>query len=472
MRHQDHGRNVGERTNTDDLFRALRWITAKVSWLPLPWRTECTWTPRELSFAALLWAWSDEKTLTDRFQTARKIICQGRGEQDQPASSYQAFVKLLGKWTEPLRALLTAAFQQQVQASLAQVWKVAGWVVLAVDGSRVDVPRTRGNEQRYSPRSKLSRQAQKRRRARRSKCRSQQEARERKANVPRIWLTVLWHVGSGLPWSWRAGPADSSERGHLLEMASEAPPQSMITADAGFVGYDVWQSLLDAGHQLLIRVGSNVRLLKNLGYAKQRHGLVYLWPEQKAKKHLPPLVLRLIEIRAGAEPIYLVTSVRNEKQLSDAQAVAIYRRRWGIELFYRHCKQTFERRKLRSHNPDNALQELHWSLLGMWAMGLHSHHHLLQRGTLPERVSFARTLRAYRHAMREYKSPPDPQERLTKLLNAALIDDYQRTHKSNRNYPQKKRRTPIGPPNITQATKAQVKQAKLLQPNSPRRLTA
>lgn len=472
MRHQDHGRTVGERTNADDLFRALRWITAKVCWLPLPWRAECTWTPRELSFAALLWAWSDEKTLADRFRVARKIICHERGEQDQPASSYQAFVKLLGKWTEPLRAWLTAAFQQQAQASLAQVWKVAGWVVLAVDGSRVDVPRTRGNERRYSPRSKLSRQAQKRRRARRSKRRSQQEARERKANVPRIWLTLLWHVGSGLPWSWRAGPADSSERGHLLEMVPEAPPQSMITADAGFVGYDVWQSLLDAGHQLLIRVGSNVRLLKNLGHAKQRHGLVYLWPDQKAKKHLPPLVLRLIEIHAGSEPIYLVTSVRDEKQLSDAQAVAIYRRRWGIELFYRHCKQTFERRKLRSHNPDNALQELHWSLLGMWAMGLHSHHHLLQRGTLPERVSFARTLRAYRHAMREYNSPPDPHERLTKLLNAALIDDYQRNHKSNRNYPQQKRRTPIRPPNINPATKAQVKLAKLLQANSQQRLTA
>ena len=46
---------------------------------------------------------------------------------------------------------------------------------------------------------------------------------------------------------------------------------------------------------------------------------------------------------------------------------------WEIEVYYRHCKQTFEHRKLRSHNPDNAMVELHWSLLGMWAMGLHSH---------------------------------------------------------------------------------------------------
>jgi IS4 transposase len=472
MRHQDHGRNAGERTNADDLFKGLRWITAAVSWLPLPWRAECTWTPRELAFAGLLWTWSDEKTLTGRFQTARKIICHWRGGQDQPATSYQAFTKLLGKWTEPLRALLTAAFQQQAKTALAKVWKVAGWVVLAVDGSRVDVPRTRRNEQRYSPRSKLSRAAQKRRRARRSKRATQQAARERKANIPRIWLTMLWHVGSGLPWSWRTGPADSSERAHLLEMAAETPPNSLITADAGFVGYDVWKALLASGRHLLIRVGSNVRLLKNLGCAKRGDGLVHLWPDQQAKKGSRPLELRLIEVHDGSKSIYLVTSVLDEKRLSDAQAVAIYRRRWGIELFYRHCKQTFERRKLRSHNPDNAMQELHWSLLGMWAMGLYSHYHLLERGIPPERVSFAKTLRACRYAMREYKSPPDPHERLTDLLALAIIDDYQRRDKSNRNYPQKKQRLHIGPPIIQLATRAQVQQAKQLNANAGRRLTA
>lgn len=472
MRHQDHVGSVSEGTNADDLFQAFRWMTSKVAWMPLPWREECTWTPRWLAFAAMLWAWSDEKTLTDRFRIARKIICRLQGEQEQPAESYQAFIKLLNRWSETLRAWLTVAFQQQAQTSLARVWKVAGWIVLAVDGSRLDVPRTRRNEQRYSPRSKLSRAAQRRRRVRRSTRRKKRQLQERKANLPSIWLTMLWQVGSGLPWSWRAGPTDSSERAHLLDMLPEAPAASLITADAGFAGYDVWQSLLAAGHHLLIRVGSNVRLLKKLAYVKERQGLVYLWPDQKALKNLPPLVLRLIQMHAGSETIYLVTSVWNKKQLSDAAAVAIYRRRWGIELFYRHCKQTFERRRLRSHNPDNVMLELHWSLLGMWALGLHAHHHLLKRGVLPERVSFAGVLRAYRRPMREYKSPPDPQERLTDLLNMAIIDDYPRENKSNRNYPQKKQRTRIGPPIIRLATRAQIKQAQQLPTNSKTRLTA
>lgn len=472
MRHQDHVGNVGERTHADDLFRALRWVTAHITWSRIAWRAECTWTPRWLACTALLWAWSDEKTLIDRFRIARKIICRLRSEQEQPAGSYQAFIKLLRRWTEPLREMLTEAFRQRAKTSLKKVWKVAGWLVLAVDGSRLDVPRTRRNEQRYSPKSKLSRAAQKRRRARRSKRRSQQAARERKANVPRVWLTLLWHVGSGLPWSWRAGAADSSEREHLQQMLGELPEASLITADAGFVGYDVWKTLLDAGHQLLIRVGSNVRLLKQLGYARERRGLVYLWPDQKARTQLPPLVLRLIRIRNGRHPIYLVTSVLNPSQLADRAAVQIYRRRWGIELFYRHCKQTFERRKLRSHNPDNVMIELHWSLLGMWAMGLHSHRHLLRRGVVPERISFAGVLRAYRRPIREYKSIPDAGERLNELLNVAILDNYERTDKRSRDYPRKKQKTATQPPILRIATSLQKAQAKQLKIKHKTRLTA
>jgi hypothetical protein len=474
MAHQDQGRKNSQRTCTDDLFTALRWATAKMNWRGISLRKDCTWTPRMLAFAGLLFAWSDEKTLGDRFTIARKIIRRKVPRQDEPATSYQAFTKLLLKWTQPLLALLSAAFRARMQQALVAVWMVAGWCVLACDGSRVDVPRTHGNKQRYSPKSKLSRAAQKRRKARRkAKRRSREEARQRKANVPSIWLTMLWHVGTGLPWDWRTGPADSSERKHLLEMLSTAPAGSLITADAGFVGYDLWTAVLDAGHQLLVRVGANVRLLKKLGYAEERGGLVYLWPEWAAKQKQPPLVLRLIVVHNGRHPVYLVTTVIENERLSDANAARIYARRWGIELYYRHCKQTFERRKLRSHNPDNAMIELHWSLLGMWAMGLHSHYHLLQRGILPERISFAGVLRAYRRSMREYKSPPDRGERQLQLIQGSIVDDYIRQNKSSDDYPRKKNESGASKPVILKASRAQIQQAKQLQQtSSEKRLTA
>jgi hypothetical protein len=125
------------------------------------------------------------------------------GEQSELAGSYQAFIKLLRKWTGPLRERLQAAFRKRMAADFATLWMIVGWIVFAIDGSRLDVPRTRKNEQRYSPKSKLSRKAQKRRyhRRRRRARRCQAERDARKANVPQIWLTVLWHVGLGLPCS-------------------------------------------------------------------------------------------------------------------------------------------------------------------------------------------------------------------------------------------------------------------------------
>jgi hypothetical protein len=472
MAYQDQGRSGSECSHACDLHKALRWLIRGVSLGGITLRSDCTWTPQTLVFAALLWAWSDEKTLIERFTTARKIIIHRFGGQQQPAGSYQAFIKLLRKWTEPLLKTLSTAFRQRMAETLAAVWRVEEWLVFAVDGSRVDVPRTRKNEERYSPKSKLSREAQKQRRKAKRR-RSLREARQRKANVPRIWLTMLWHVGSGLPWDWRTGPSDSSERGHFQEMLGSVPIGSLLTADAGFVGYDLWKTLLDTGHQLLVRVGRNVKLLKKLGYVRERNGLVYLWPDRAAKKRLPPLVLRLVVVTNKERgPIYLVTSVMSHEALSDAQVAAIYRRRWGIEVYYRHCKQTFERRKLRSQNPDNAMVELHWSLLGMWAMGLHSHARLVGQGVLPEQISFAGIWRAYRRAMREYKSPPDPGERMRQLIDRAILDPYQRRNKASRDYPRKKQEQAAGSPILRKATRAQVQQAIQVKREQKKGLTA
>src|SRR5947209_7948242 len=287
-----------------------------------------------------------------------------------------------------------------------------------------------------------------------------------------MWLTVLFHVGTGLPWDWRIGPSDSSERDHLRQMIAALPAQALVTADAGFAGYEYWKALLDSGRDLLIRVGANVRLLKGLGYVRERHGLVYLWPDREAARQRPPLVLRLVVAQGGRHPVYLVTSVRDEGRLSDKDVIKIYALRWGVELFYRHFKQTFERRKLRSHVAEHAEWEATWSLLGLWAMGLHGQVELAGEGVPARRISVAGLLRAYRGALREYKSPPDPGESLGELLRRAVIDEYQRANKSSREYPRKKQGHAIGAPEVRCATEDQIEAARTIRDQLALGLTA
>ena len=105
--------------------------------------------------------------------------------------------------------------------------------------------------------------------ARRSPKKQAAAARHKKATSPQLWLTLLWHVGSSLPWAWRTGPSGASERDQLVAMVPELPAQALLVADAGLVGYALWQALLTAGHHFVLRVGANVRLLRQLGWTRE-----------------------------------------------------------------------------------------------------------------------------------------------------------------------------------------------------------
>ncbi len=221
-------------------------------------------------------------------------------------------------------------------------------------------------------------------------------------------------------------------------MMDRLPANSLITADAGFVGYDVWSRLLAAGHDLLIRVGGNVRLLKTLGYVRESHGTVYLWPDETARRGQPPLVLRLVVVQGGRHPWYLVTSVLRRRELSDRQIAEIYRRRWGIELFYRHFKQTFARRKLRSQAAEHVLCEAHWSLLGLWAMLLYAQQHQLRRRVPPERLSVAGVLRAFRGLLKQPVAGSGDGSTFHQRLDQAVVDGYSREQTESQLSPQEK----------------------------------
>lgn len=286
--------------------------------------------------------------------------------------------------------------------------------------------------------------------------------------MTQIWLTMLWHVGTGLPWAWRRGAADCSERHHFLDMLSDMPENSLITADAGFIGYEFWKAILDANQNFIIRVGSNVKLIKKLGYARERDQTVCLWPDKFARKNMPPLVLRLIVVHNGKHPVYLVTNITKKCDLSDAQAAEIYRRRWGIEVFFRTFKQTFGCTKLRSNSSGNALMELDWSLLGLWIICLYGQCVQQASGKSPPRMSAAGVIRAFQMTMREYRCRPESvEESLWLLLANALLDDYNRTSsKTSKNYPRKKQRTQISSPKIEPATQQQIKSAQELKQQS------
>ena len=456
MSHQDQD-GCRVRCNVDCLRQALRWLLGDVEWRGIRFRDDCTWTPLQLAATAILWAWSDEPTLGERFFAARRIAKQLYQPQREFADSSQAFLKLLVRWTALLVAVIQAALRRRMEAALAASWLVYGFVVFGVDGSRVELPRTRSHEAVNAP--ARTKRGRKLKRQRRKKPRT--TAHTKKANTPQMWLTLLWHLGTGLPWAWRSGPTGSSEREHWLQMLGELPAGALIAADAGFVGYDCLRAVIDSGRHVLVRVGSHVHLLRKLGWTKELAGTVYLWPDRAAQQRQPPLVLRLVVAVGGKYPVYLLTNVPPSR-LSDVQVIDVYRRRWGIELYFRHLKQTFQRRKLRSASPDNARVELEWSLVGLWCLALYAQTELAKQGIDPQRLSMAGAWRVFRRMLRDYLHPAGCSS-LVILLRRATRDRYPRKNKASRDYPRKKQPDPpASPPKIKIATATQVRLAREL----------
>lgn len=467
MSHRDKDCRSGSGTHAQEVIAAIDGLLSKVDWTGIVFRKDCGWSVRGLVMAAMVWAWSSRTTLSGRFDQALRIA-GGLGKSCAPAeTSYQAFIKLLVRWTSPLRDCLVAAFQSLMERNFSKQFRLAGFIVLAGDGSKLKLARTQSNEDRYSPntrgkKGKKQLKANRARRRPRSRKAQIQQARNKKSDSPQMALTLLYHAILRLPWDWRLGPSAISEREHLREMIPHLPLDALVTADCGFFGYDFWSELLASGRQFVIRVAGNVRLLKKLGVVRESHGTIYLWPDKVAKRGQPPLVLRLLQVHDGRQPWYLVTSVRNPKRLSDRQVIDVYKRRWRIELFFRHLKQTFGRAKLRSHKAEHAECEAQWSLLGLWAMLLHAQiEHQSEYGEAGNN-SVARVLNAFRQAIDEPGCRPEKGRSVTEQILAAVVDPYVRRNKTSRNYPRKKYEPPTKPPQISKATRPQRKLAQEL----------
>ncbi len=446
---------MDSRTNQQEnaLQHALEWLVTDKMLADVKRHGNTKWCLKSLIFLGLFWAWGMDNGLIQRFQLGLAIL--QRWSRSSQKLTYQGFIKRLRIWSGRLLPILSDGLRQRIQELSDDQGRVAGHVVMAIDGTRVEVPRTRDNEEWFSrihtPRSRARKPSR------------QKPSRRKKVTLPsspQIWLTVLWNVTWGLLWDWRQGPGRASERAHLLEMLGSLPEKTLLVADAGFQGYEYWQELLKRGHSFLIRVAGQVRLLKGLGFVRQRANLVYLWPEKCMRRHQPPLVLRICEFHDGRNSLWLVTNLLEEAQLSRKQMSDIYRQRWGIELFFRTFKQTFGRGKLRSHAPQNAELELDWSLLALMTVELWSTRELLARGESVRKRSTAAVLRTLQHGLHLAAWGID-----FPLLAglAALSDDgYQRRCKSIRRWPRKKQHDKTGAPQIRSATSQERNIAKQL----------
>jgi hypothetical protein len=454
---KDSRKQSKQALNGATLRAAVAWVLDAKIFAHLPVHGNTGWQAIDLVMLAVVWVWSGDTTLTGAFAEAHAWSIQVLGRA--AVGTYQGFLKALVTWTATLLPLIMERLHQLMEEQGRKHWRVGLWLALAVDGSRISVPRTKDNEKAFcAPNYGKGKTAKYRKK--KGKGKRRQRKQKMQPVKPQIWITLLWHMGLQMPWSWKTGPSHSSERDHFRQMLAEQkfPPRTLFCADAGFTGYDLWKEVIDAGHSFLIRVGANVTLLRKLGYAVERSGVVYFWPDRAARKGQPPLVLRLLPLQVGRCTMHLLTNVLEEKELSDEEAIRLYQLRWGVELQFRTVKQTFGRRKLRSRTAARAYVELDWSLLGLWMIQLFAVKEQVAMGEVPEHCSVSLAIHVIRATFQRPSEVPD--EAFTIKLRTATKDPYQRrTSKKARYKPEFKDKPAAGKPKVLTATRNQQAQA-------------
>lgn len=456
-------------TNAEQLGKLQRWLLPNDRiFAKLKLHGNTTWIPESLVWLALCWAWSESSNLTDAFRQATtccQVITNGSA-----LSTYQGFMGALVRWTDPLMSVLWPVLHQRMQQMGGRFWHTGGWIPIAFDGSRSTAPRSKANEKAFcAARSKRAAakalKNKKRKKNANVKSRAKNKDNQPHAQEPQVWITMLWHMGLRLPWMWRLGPSNSSERGHVMEMLNEGdfPENTLFCGDAGFVGYALWASLMGRGMHFLVRVGANVSLLTEMAdYRIQKNRIVLCWPRTAQQLNLPPLRLRLVKVKVGKTDMWMLTNVMQQTNLTNAQIVTLYKLRWGIEIEFRGLKQTLNRAKLRCRNNHRLLAELNWSLMAMTVAELFGLKEQLaspppQRNSDdrdvsrpdPRRLSLANTIRALRSCLTHLQDVPPRGEDLPRCLRLALTDGYRRQLPKRARYrPPNPHKKPLGDPQM------------------------
>jgi len=292
-----------------------------------------SWVPNALVWLALCWAWAESKNVTDAFDTA---VGQCRQLRLASLGTYQGFMKALVTWTDRMMRLMWPILHQRMEQIGGIFWQVDGWVPVAFDGSRSTAPRSRANEKAFCASNYgKGKTAKHRKKKTKGMRRRKNEKSKPQPQKPQVWITLLWHMGLRLPWTWRLGPSNSSERKHVMEMLDEEdfPEKTLFCGDAGFIGYPLWDSILSRGFHFLVRVGANAHLLTEMADCSvPRNGKVLCWPKDVSRSGRPPLPLRLIRVKIGKIWVWLLTSVLRPAELNKKQMVRLYKMRWGIEV--------------------------------------------------------------------------------------------------------------------------------------------
>src|SRR5262245_56593073 len=308
-----------------------------------PKKSASRWDLHPLLMVLLLMTWTTGDSEAERFATARAFYVARHQHGRRPGQTLSGFQQTLAKLPLPVLHALFASVRGILQHVFHRCWRSEGFVVLAVDGSRLECPRSAALEKALG------------------KC-------GKKDAAPMLMISALVLLPAGLLWSWAVGPGAASEHDLLRQLLPTLPRGTLLVADAFYQGYDLYSDILRAKASFLVRLSSKSSLYTESRQPLERfrEGLVWYWPEKAQHQQRPPLRLRLLRVRGKKkQDVWLLTNVLVPQRPGRRPAAESYRSRGQVDGVFRTYKRTLPKIKLQSRTEALAYREAEVSLLGL-----------------------------------------------------------------------------------------------------------
>ena len=257
------------------------------------------------------------------------------------------------------RRLPLATLQRARQAAANQAEKLLpekcrrwhGWLPKVVDGTCLSLPDTAKNQAAYP-----------------------QSARQKPGcGFPLLKLVGLFSLSSGALFGYARGNKHRGELPLLFRLRRLFQPRDLLIADRGFASYVVLALLELMGVACVMRLhqGRPKDLRRGLRLGKKDRLWVWSRPRQKPRylpkslwKRVPEeFVVRVLEFQLScpgfrSQNVTLVTTLTDAEVYPARELAELYRRRWSIELWWRHLKTSMGMDVLSCQSPAMVHKEL------------------------------------------------------------------------------------------------------------------
>jgi hypothetical protein len=172
------------------------------------------WCPEEVAIQAMVWSWQEATNVTDAFRQSLEIFEDLKLEGT--IGTYTGFMEALTRYRELFHDRVCDRIQMLAEEVVGEQFRLAGWLLVGFDGSRISATRTQSNEQALcGPNYGKGKEAK----YGKKKCKGMRRKRNKEnpphPPKPQAWVTMMFDMSFRIPLMWQLGPSNASERDHV-----------------------------------------------------------------------------------------------------------------------------------------------------------------------------------------------------------------------------------------------------------------